>query len=76
MGSAKDTLGWRGCQHLWGGGQRPRAQGTAGPVNRVAVQERRGHPGPGFAWEKETCVTVGALHFWSLEAAPTYLNRK
>lgn len=57
----------------WGGsGPAPRASA----VNRVAVQERRGHPGPGFAWEKETRVTMGALGLWPLEAAPTHLNRK
>ena len=69
-----DMLGGGGAG-ICGGGQWPRAQGTTGPVNRVAVQESRGHPGPGFAWEKEMCVTMGALHLWSLEAGPTHLQK-
>lgn len=86
MGSVEEAddqrrMGWEAWTH-WDGGDAGICVGGSGPaprasaVNRVAVQERRGHPGPGFAWEKETRVSMGALGLWPLEAAPTHLNRK
>lgn len=80
-GNTQRKMGWEAWTR-WDGGDAgicvgaaaSCAQGQCRGTGWPGPWERRGHPGPGFAWEKETRVTMGALGLWPLEAAPTHLN--